>query len=342
MAGVATASNGRGAGAGGPLLAVRDLHASFADSRGGGRVHAVNGVSFDVEQGTTLGLVGESGCGKTTLGRSLLRLVEDVRGSVRLAGVDLLGASISQLRKLRRHAQLVFQDAGGSLDPRMTIGQSVAEPLVVQRLTPDRRERRRQVDALLERVGLGSGLSARYPHELSGGQRQRVAIARAVASSPKLVVCDEPVSALDVSIQSQILNLLRDLQQDLGLTYLFISHDLAVVRYLSDRVAVMYLGRIVEIADTDDIFERARHPYTKALLAASRDAHLSNTDKVALPCGSHTDAIEEPPSPFRLPVGCAYRSRCSVAIDRCAVDVPQLAEDVGSGGNSVACHVPSI
>lgn len=254
------------------ILSARDLHKHFAAGRQPARcprdmVRAVNGVSFDIFQGQTLGLVGESGCGKTTLSRMLLRLIEPTRGQLRFEGEDVLSASGCRLHAIRRRMQLVFQDPTGSLNPRMRVGAIVAEPLVVHRLG-DARQRHGRVIEVLERVGLRESDTERYPHEFSGGQRQRIGIARALAPKPSLLICDEPVSALDVSVQSQILNLLSDLKSELGLSMLFITHDLAVVRYVSDQVAVMHGGRFVEVANTATLFTAPSHPYTKSLLAA--------------------------------------------------------------------------
>ena len=254
------------------LLEVRDLCKFFPIRRGVfgktvGQVHAVDGVSFDLEAGSALGLVGESGCGKTTLGRCLLRLIEPTAGSVRIDGTDVLGLPRGKLRTFRRHVQMIFQDPYGSLNPRLTVGEILAEPLIVHHLA-DRSEAEEQAGRLLERVGLTRAHLGHYPHQFSGGQRQRIGIARALALKPKLIVCDEPVSALDVSVQAQVLNLLKDLQQEFGIAYLFISHDLAVVSHLCPRVAVMYLGEIVEIGPVEQILERPLHPYTQALLSA--------------------------------------------------------------------------
>ena len=256
-----------------PLLEVRDLHVHFPIRRRrhtGNQdrlLHAVDGVRFGIEKGTTLGLVGESGCGKTTLARALLRLIDITAGNVRFDGVDLFQATRPELRRVRRDMQLVFQDPYGSLNPRLTVEKIVAEPLEVHGIG-DRHARRVRVANVLEQVGLHPCDAQRYPHSFSGGQRQRIVIARAIIMQPRLIICDEPVSALDVSIQSQILNLLNDLKRELGLTYLFIAHNLAVVQYISDRVAVMHSGKIVELADTNDLFVNPQHPYTKALLDA--------------------------------------------------------------------------
>ncbi|UCE62381.1 MAG: ATP-binding cassette domain-containing protein [Phycisphaerales bacterium] len=292
---------------------------------------AVDHVNLKITQGTTLGLVGESGCGKTTLGRTILRLVEATSGQVLFNGVDVLAASPGHLRDLRRNMQIIFQDPMGSLNPRMTVGQIVAEPLVIHREVR-RRECRERVAGLLELVGMRAGHIDQYPHQLSGGQRQRVAIARALALRPKFIVCDEPVSALDVSIQSQILNLLCDLQRDLGLTYLFIGHHLAVIEHVSDRVAVMYLGRIVEIADAAEIYARPAHPYTNALLSAAPEPDPDRRRQKVPIKG-------EPPSAIDPPSECAFRSRCPLAVDKCRRHAPQLLNALAEPSTHlVACH----
>jgi peptide/nickel transport system ATP-binding protein len=318
------------------LLKVDDLRTYFPVRRrigggAGGLIRAVDGVSFDVPRGTTLGLVGESGCGKTTLGRTILRLIEATSGRVWFDGIDVLSASEATLRGLRGRMQLVFQDASGSLNPRLTVGRSIAEPLVVQGVLRGRRVRER-VATLLETVGLRPADADRYPHELSGGQRQRVGIARAVALEPEFVVCDEPVSALDVSIQSQVLNLLDDLKNKLALTYLFIAHDLAVVEHFSDRVAVMYLGRIVEIAEAADLYREPRHPYTSVLLAAVPDPDPTRRrERLAL--------SGDAPNPIDPPTGCAFHPRCPHTTDGCRRDTPRLEEHSSlSAGHLVACH----
>jgi ABC-type oligopeptide transport system ATPase subunit len=264
----------------GPLLSVKDLSVHFP-VRGGllerrsGVVKAVDGVSFDLDAGETLGLVGESGSGKTTVGRALLRLIEPTSGSVHFDGSDVLRASGADLRRLRRHMQIVFQDPASSLNPRMRIGEIVAEPLIVHNLAGDSRTLTRRVGELLERCGLPAAAASRYPHEFSGGQRQRVGIARALALRPRLIVCDEPTSALDVSIQAQIINLLMDLQAEMGLSYLFISHDMNVIQHVCRRIAVMYRGQIVEVGDRDQVLHAPQHEYTKSLLAAVPRAEVA-------------------------------------------------------------------
>jgi len=315
------------------LLEVRNLCVSFkaqgAAGRRGGVVRAVRDVSFAIPEGTTLGLVGESGCGKSTLARAMLRLVEVDSGSIAFNGVDLLAARGGALRRLRRNIQMVFQDTGGSLNPRMTVGAAVAEPMTVHRIG-NRRYRQCRVADLLERVGLHANDATRYPHAFSGGQRQRIAIARALALKPKLIVCDEPVSALDVSVQAQILNLLRELQDELGVTYLFIAHDLAVVRHISQAVAVMYLGRIVEQASAEALFSRPCHPYTISLLAA-----VPRMDRMLPTQATHS----EPPSPFDVIPGCAFHPRCGWATEVCRAELPLLSRaDAQSDEHLVACH----
>ena len=288
---------------------------------------AVNGVSLHVDAGETLGLVGESGCGKSTLGRALLRLEVPTAGEVYFDGRRVDGGSI---RSLRREMQMVFQDPGASLDPRLRIGESVAEGLEIHRLGKTRAERRERVAALLERVGLEPSWMDRYPHEFSGGQRQRAGIARALAVEPRLLICDEPVSALDVSAQAQMLGLLADLQAELGLSYLFIAHDLAAVRQLSHRVAVMYLGRIVEVGPAEDVLSRPLHPYTRMLIEAAPIPDPEKAKARAL-----RDVRGEPPSPLDAPPGCAYAPRCPLKTDVCGRERPELR---GEGGHCTACH----
>jgi oligopeptide/dipeptide ABC transporter ATP-binding protein len=291
-------------------------------------VKAVDGVSFTVDAGETLALVGESGCGKSTVSRLVLRLIEPDHGDVRFEGRDLLAMNASELRAFRRDAQIIFQDPYASLNPRMTVGQILTEPLVLHDLVPGER-RRERVDELLRLVGLEPRAARRYAHEFSGGQRQRIAIARALAVEPKLIICDEPVSALDVSIRSQILNLLRDLQRRLGLAYIFVSHDLAVVKHIADRVAVMNLGHIVETADTETLFASPRHPYSRALLSAI---------PVPRPQGKRSRIVleGEMPSPIDPPPGCRFHTRCPYVITRCETEAPQLLPS--TAGHLTACH----
>ena len=320
-----------------PLVDVRGLRVQFAVrgtlGRRRGVLRAVDDVSFRIDVATTLGLVGESGCGKTSLARAMVRLIPATGGSVRIAGTDVLTADRKTLRSLRRDMQIVFQDPYGSLDPRMPIERIIGEPLEIHRVARGR-EIRERVAELLERVGLATADAHRYPHELSGGQRQRVAVARAIALHPKFVVCDEPVSALDVSIQAQILNLLHDLQRDLGLTYLFITHDLAVARHVSDQLAVMYLGKIVETAPAAEALDRPQHPYTAALRAAVPLPDPNTRPEPTRPIG-------EPPDPVNPPAGCAYHPRCPHTTDRCRRETPRLQFAPGCGPRHlVACHHP--
>jgi peptide/nickel transport system ATP-binding protein/oligopeptide transport system ATP-binding protein len=316
-----------------PLLEVEGLVKHFVADRsvfGTPRafVKAVDGVSFRVEAGKTLALVGESGCGKSTVSRLVLRLIEPDAGSIRFEGSDLLALDANDLRAFRRNAQIIFQDPYASLNPRMTVSQILTEPLALHGLVPPAR-RRERVDELLRLVGLEPRFARRYAHEFSGGQRQRIAIARALAVEPKLVICDEPVSALDVSIRSQILNLLRDLQDRLGLAYIFVSHDLAVVKHIADRVAVMNLGEIVETADTETLFASPRHPYSRALLSAIPVPNPRARRSRMLLQGEMPSALNPPP-------GCRFHTRCPYAIERCRVERPQLL--AGSEGHATACH----
>jgi oligopeptide transport system ATP-binding protein len=312
------------------LLEVRDLVKHFVIGRG--TVRAVDGVSFSIERGETLGLVGESGCGKTTTGRCILQLERPTSGTVRFEGRELTTLNQRELRAVRRKVQVIFQDPYSSLNPRMTVGQIIAEPIAVHNIVSGNAARAARVKDLLHRVGLLPQHANRYPHEMSGGQRQRVGIARALAMEPSLIVCDEPVSALDVSIQAQIINLLEDLQAEFGLTYLFIAHDLAVVRHISDRVIVMYLGKIAEMADRKTIYDDPKHPYTRALLSAVPipDPELeAQRERIVL--GG------EVPSPLNPPPGCVFHPRCPIAIDRCRHDIPLLRDLMP--GHSAACHL---
>lgn len=320
-----------------PLLRVRGLSMSFVTRRG--TVRAVDNIDLDVAHGETLGVVGESGCGKSTAGRAILQLLRPTAGSVQLDGRDIaalwqkrLGRWTwgGELRDLRREVQMVFQDPYASLDPRMTVEDIVGEPLHAFRVG-DVQQRRRRVQAVLERVGMDPRYLRRYPHEFSGGQRQRIGIARALVLQPKLIVCDEPVSALDVSVQAQIINLLQELQRDLGVAYILIAHDLAVVRHLSKRVAVMYLGRVVESADCDSLYREPAHPYTRALLSA-----VPVADPLIAPSRRRLALSGEVPSPLRPPGGCHFHTRCPHAEARCRTEVPSLRPL--SDTQYVACH----
>jgi peptide/nickel transport system ATP-binding protein len=309
-----------------PLVSVEGLATHFDVRRGvfgGGRavLRAVDDVSFQIRAGETLGLVGESGCGKTTVGRTLLRLERETAGRIFYDGVDVTRAGAEEMKSYRRSIQVIFQDPYSSLNPRMTVGQIIGEPMLVHGLVRDRRAAAARVSKLLAEVGLFEYMTERYPHELSGGQRQRVGIARALALEPRFIVCDEPVSALDVSIQAQIINLLEDLQRTLGLTYLFIAHDLAVVRHIADRVVVMYLGRVMEIADRDRLYERPLHPYTRALLDAVPIPDPEQERKRA-----RAVLGGEVPSPLDPPQGCVFHTRCPMATDECRQSVPRLRE----------------
>lgn len=317
------------------LLEVKNLKVHFPVKRGMfGRAHefvkAVNDVSFSVAPGETLGLVGESGCGKTTLGRAIVRLVEPTAGSVFLDGVDITQMEGAALRAQRRKLQIIFQDPYGSLNPRMTVEDVVGEALDIHRLAENKSARQKRIAELLKAVGLDATYAQRYPHEFSGGQRQRIGIARALAVEPKLIVCDEPVSALDVSVQAQIINLLQDLQQQRGIAYLFIAHDLAVVEHISRRVMVMYLGKIVELAEAKAIIRAPKHPYTQALISAVPEVDPdSKRQRIILP--------GDVPSPIDPPPGCPFHPRCPLVEERCRVEIPVLREI--TPGHFAACHV---
>ncbi len=320
-----------------PLLDVRDLVMHFPLTQGiifqkkVGAVQAVDGVSLSVNKGETLGLVGESGCGKSTTGRAILQLYKPTAGEVFFNGRDLTKLNGGDMRKMRRHLQMIFQDPYASLNPRMTVGSIVSEPMQIHNLVP-KNQRNQRVQELLQTVGLNPYFANRYPHEFSGGQRQRIGIARALAANPDFIVCDEPVSALDVSIQAQIVNLLEDLQNEFGLTYLFIAHDLSVVRHISDRVAVMYLGKIVELADRNALYDDPLHPYTKALLSA-----VPIPDPVIEKKRERIILTGDVPSPINPPSGCHFHTRCPYVMDVCKQIDPILADQ--GEGHFVACHL---
>lgn len=319
-----------------PLLEVRNLRKYFPAessvfSRKGSPIKAVEDVSFTLDAGEALGVVGESGCGKSTMGRSVLRLIEPTSGTVMFKGQDFTKAAGPELRRMRADMQIIFQDPYASLNPRMTVGEIISEPLEIQKRYKTKDETRERVLNVMEVVGLNPKYYNRYPHEFSGGQRQRIGIARAIVLGPSLVVCDEPVSALDVSIQSQVLNLLRQLQSSMGIAYIFISHSLSVIKHISDRVMVMYLGRVMEAAGKDELFASPSHPYTRALLSAiplpekhSKDKH----QRIILQC--------DLPSPADPPSGCVFHTRCYMAEDICSREVPEL-RDIGNG-HLAACH----
>lgn len=318
-----------------PLLEVKGLkmHFPITDgllSRKVGDVKAVDGIDFVVRRGEILGLVGESGCGKTTTGRCVLRLEKPTEGQILFDGVDITKLDAGKLQPLRQRIQVIFQDPYSSLNPRMKIGDIIAEPMHVHKIIPDAAKRDARVRELLTICGLNAGFADRYPHEMSGGQRQRVGIARALAMNPEFIVCDEPVSALDVSIQAQVVNLLEDLREQFGLTYLFIAHDLSVVRHLCQRVAVMYLGRIVEMADSDELFDNPKHPYTRALLAA-----VPIPDPAVEQGREFRPVKGEVPSPINPPSGCVFHPRCPMAVDRCSKERP-VAREIAPG-HMVAC-----
>ncbi|MGN6563744.1 MAG: ABC transporter ATP-binding protein [Thermomicrobiales bacterium] len=330
-------TNGVATNPDGSLLDVQNLVMHFPLTKGiiiqrkVGAVQAVDGVSFSVKRGETLGLVGESGCGKSTTGRAILQLYKPTSGQVMFHGRDLTTLDGGDMRKMRRYLQMIFQDPYASLNPRMTVGNIIAEPMQIHNLVA-KNERNDRVQELLETVGLNPYFANRYPHEFSGGQRQRIGVARALAANPEFIVADEPVSALDVSIQAQIVNLLEDLQQQFGLTYLFIAHDLSVIRHISDRVAVMYLGKMVELADRDELYDNPLHPYTKALLSA-----VPIPDPVIEKKRERIILTGDVPSPINPPSGCHFHTRCPYVMDVCKVDEPAFAEQ--GSGHYVACHL---
>jgi oligopeptide transport system ATP-binding protein len=322
-----------------PLLEVRDLKTWFPITAGVlqrtvAHVRAVDGVDLSIRQGETLGLVGESGCGKSTLGRSILRLVEPTAGEVVFKGQTLNRLSGTEMRRMRRELAMIFQDPFASLDPRQTVGEIVGEPLDIHGLAQNRRLRQERIQELLHVVGLNPNFANRYPHEFSGGQRQRIGIARALAVDPSFIVCDEPISALDVSIQAQIINLLERLQDQFNLTYLFIAHDLSVVKHISDRIAVMYLGKVVEVSGANELYRRPKHPYTVSLLSAIPipDPRVEKDRRRIILSG-------DVPSPVNPPSGCRFRTRCFKAQPRCAESEPPL-DTVRLDGHEAACYFP--
>ncbi len=313
-----------------PLVEVNDLR-KFFNLGGGNILKAVNEVSFSIGRGETVGVVGESGCGKSTAGRTIMRLYEPTSGSVSFDGKDIYKLRGAELKALRRNMQMIFQDPYASLNPRMTVTDIIGEALDIHKLVSSRAERKKRVEELLDLVNLNPDHATRYPHEFSGGQRQRIGIARALAVDPKFVIADEPISALDVSIQAQVVNLMQDLQRKMGLTYLFIAHDLSMVKHISDRVAVMYLGKIVELAESSELYDNPRHPYTRALLSAIPipDPEVEATRERIVLKG-------DLPSPINPPTGCQFHTRCPVATDKCKKDAPKLLEV--SKGHFAACH----
>jgi oligopeptide transport system ATP-binding protein len=312
-------------------MEVRDLVKEFPTESKKAVVHAVSEVSFDIYEGETLALVGESGCGKSTLGRLILKLIDSTSGTVTFDGVDLSTLKGKPMREMRKQMQIIFQDPYASLNPRMNVERIIAEPLITHKVCGSKAETRQRVLELMQEVGIPVEFLRRYPHQFSGGQRQRIGIARALALKPRLIVCDEPVSALDVSIQSQVINLLDDLQEEYGLTYLFISHDLSVVRHISDRVCVMFLGRICEIGDTAEIYDYPIHPYTRFLLDSVPQPDPEQRDD------SRELLTGEIPSPVNPPSGCRFRTRCPYADEICAQTAPEMR---AYGTRQVACHHP--
>ena len=310
------------------ILEVKHLKKYFNTPKG--TLHAVDDVSFTLERGKTLGIVGESGCGKSTTGRAILRLIEPTSGEVIFNGEDIVKKNKEEMRLLRREMQLIFQDPYASLDPRKTVSEIIGEPLKLQKLVPDKNERAKRVHELMEVVGLADRLVNTYPHELDGGRRQRIGIARALAMEPKLIICDEPVSALDVSIQAQILNLMQDLQEKMGLTYIFITHDLSVVNHFANDIAVMYLGQLIEKAPPEMLFDRPTHPYTQALLSAIPVPSLKKRRERIILKGEISSPINPKP-------GCRFAARCPYATDRCRSEEPKLVEI--EKGHFVACHL---
>ena len=312
------------------LLEVKNLKKYFKTKRG--TLHAVDNVSFTIERGKTLGIVGESGCGKSTLGRAILRLLEPTSGEVHFEGQNIVNISEEKMRQKRKDMQIIFQDPFASLNPRKTISETIAEPLQLHGIIKDKKERRNKVIEIMNIVGLAERLENAYPHELDGGRRQRVGIARALALNPKFIVCDEPVSALDVSIQAQILNLMKELQESMGLTYMFITHDLSVVNHFSDEIAVMYLGRVIEKAPAEELFDNPLHPYTKALLSAIPIPDIHHKMERILIKGEVTSPIEPPDM-------CRFSSRCNDCMDKCRASEPALVEV--SPGHFVSCFLHS-
>lgn len=312
------------------ILEVKNLKKYF-DVGGGRSLKAVNDISFSIRKGETLGMVGESGCGKSTAGRTILRLYEPTAGEVKFEGTDIYKLSGNKMKALRRDMQMIFQDPYASLNPRMTVQDVIGEALDIHQLVNGKAARKKRVEELLDLVGLNPDHATRYPHEFSGGQRQRIGIARALAVDPKMIICDEPISALDVSIQAQVVNLLQDLQRKMGLTYLFIAHDLSMVKHISDRVAVMYLGKMVELAESNELYANPIHPYTKALLSAIPipDPEIEATRERIVLKG-------DLPSPIHPPSGCQFRTRCPLATELCAKDEPMFREV--QAGHWTACH----